>query len=502
MKMKFSYSPGLNTRITLLCSLLVAASCLVLLLIVLSIAREKTKQITGMNLINNAELINEKIDTEILAKINELKIISFFINLSNFEKDKNLEIIKNSKKRFMEFKSISILNLEGDVLLSTNYNQDEYEIDFKKMIINHNDISIYERKNDLISIIISTEGGYIIGEVDLSFIKKIRAQYVTGIKFGKKIHIISEKNIIAGYPEIRQSNIYKEILQKKESTFGVEKIRNQEMLIAGTISQVFGNLSGNNWLIIITQNTDIAFIQIRMYEKNMLIAGFICTVFGGFFGWLASHRIVKSIKLLTKIAKDIRQGIAVSIPNTTDIKEIRILSNALKRLLNDIEYQKMIAKDAIDKASFDQLTGVLNRYGLNLNIPQDNLEDKTVIYIDLDGFKKVNDTLGHEAGDFLLKEVCLIIQKIIDPKDLLVRWGGDEIVIVRKSKDEKEAIKIALQIIKELKNMIETPKGYAKVGASIGISLGKENIETLLNKADEAMYKSKTEGRNRYTIFE
>jgi diguanylate cyclase (GGDEF)-like protein len=125
-----------------------------------------------------------------------------------------------------------------------------------------------------------------------------------------------------------------------------------------------------------------------------------------------------------------------------------------------------------------------------------------VMFIDLDGFKAVNDKLGHQAGDELLKIVAERLRKGIRSNDLVARLGGDEFIVVLAELDQAEsATRIAHTLTETIAIPISLCDTTARVSASIGISLFPTNgstSEQLLGKADDAVYLAKSAGKNRY----
>ena len=160
----------------------------------------------------------------------------------------------------------------------------------------------------------------------------------------------------------------------------------------------------------------------------------------------------------------------------------------------------------------DALTSLPNRHWMTAYLPgalHRALDEQTsiaLLFIDLDGFKSVNDTAGHEAGDELLRNVALRIKQAVRPNDHVVRVGGDEFVaIVEQISEREEAAHIADRILHAFDTQFRLSAGTFKVGTSIGISVfpydGTDG-NTLLTHADAAMYSAKTSGKNNYRFFD
>jgi diguanylate cyclase (GGDEF)-like protein len=128
-----------------------------------------------------------------------------------------------------------------------------------------------------------------------------------------------------------------------------------------------------------------------------------------------------------------------------------------------------------------------------------------VLFVDLDGFKKVNDTAGHEAGDALLCSVARRLASCVAEDDTLARVGGDEFVIVVSSYDDTaDLIALARQILETIAVPFAVAGNEYYLGASIGISLFPEDgqdVPTLMRNADSAMYSAKQRGRNNFQFF-
>jgi diguanylate cyclase (GGDEF)-like protein len=156
-------------------------------------------------------------------------------------------------------------------------------------------------------------------------------------------------------------------------------------------------------------------------------------------------------------------------------------------------------------AHHDPLTGLPNRRSLMSRL--DSLLGRpgsetrgAVLYLDLDGFKQVNDTAGHRVGDKLLQAVAARIKARIRHTDMLARVGGDEFVIVLEQiVDEHDAVAVAEQIIEQLRTPFEQADGSVyRIGASVGIALSQPNrlsAELFIDQADRALYAAKRAGK-------
>ncbi len=177
----------------------------------------------------------------------------------------------------------------------------------------------------------------------------------------------------------------------------------------------------------------------------------------------------------------------------------------------DVTEQKESSRKLVHMVYHDSLTGLLNRKAFQENLEKElsyaerYKQQRVVLYIDLDKFKKVNDTYGHDAGDRFLKEFATRAKKTLRQTDMIYRLGGDEFAVVLTNPQDPTPEIVAQRVIDVMAEpFIIKSKTIDFVTPSIGISfypLNGTDVETLLQCADKAMYEAKKE-RNRYFIFQ
>jgi len=184
----------------------------------------------------------------------------------------------------------------------------------------------------------------------------------------------------------------------------------------------------------------------------------------------------------------------------------------LAMTIRDISQAKKNEQELLRLANEDALTSLPNRHWLVRFLPlamqraHQNGDMLAVLFIDLDEFKNVNDTLGHSAGDKLLKIAAQRVKSVLRPNDKIVRLGGDEFTVIVEQVDHRGgAAHVAERIAQALHAPLELGGSRQSIRASIGISLYPEDgldPEILLKNADIAMYSAKAAGKGQYRFFE
>lgn len=179
--------------------------------------------------------------------------------------------------------------------------------------------------------------------------------------------------------------------------------------------------------------------------------------------------------------------------------------------ISDLTEVFKISQQMAHLATHDSLTELPNRMLLHdrlaqgINVASRSKKNIAILFIDLDGFKKINDALGHSAGDLLLVQVAKRLQVSIRKMDTAARWGGDEFVIMLESLDHEEfAVEIAEKIVQTMSQSFSIFGQDIFITPSIGISVFPKDGKTadgLLAKADAAMYSVKENGRNAFHFY-
>jgi diguanylate cyclase (GGDEF)-like protein len=180
-------------------------------------------------------------------------------------------------------------------------------------------------------------------------------------------------------------------------------------------------------------------------------------------------------------------------------------------LVEDITERRNAEARISHLARYDELTALPNRVNFRdemerlLAISHSAARLSALLFIDLDQFKQVNDTLGHPCGDELLCAVADRLREMLRPDDFVARFGGDEFVVFQQNiKSEDDAAHLARRIVDRLSERYEIDNHLVEIGASVGIAMTQPpgiSADTLMKNADMALYRAKADGRGTYCFF-
>jgi diguanylate cyclase (GGDEF)-like protein len=179
-------------------------------------------------------------------------------------------------------------------------------------------------------------------------------------------------------------------------------------------------------------------------------------------------------------------------------------------LLEDITERRNAEARITHLARYDELTALPNRVNFRdeierlLAVPHDAEQLSALLFVDLDQFKQVNDTLGHPCGDQLLCAVADRLRAMLRPEDFVARFGGDEFVVFQQNiRSNEEAAHLARRIVDHLSERYKIDNHLVEIGASVGIAMASPDVsaDTLLKNADMALYRAKADGRGTFCFF-
>src|SRR5207253_2633039 len=194
--------------------------------------------------------------------------------------------------------------------------------------------------------------------------------------------------------------------------------------------------------------------------------------------------------------------------HVTDLRQERWVRGVVLNA-RDVTERMKLEEQLTHQAFHDSLTGLPNRALFRDRLDQALARAKrsgelvAVLLADLDGFKQVNDTLGHDAGDQLLQEVGRRFKHVVRDSDTVARFGGDEFALLLEYVTEREVLALAERLLDGVGRPVVIAGREVSLGASIGVVLdsGSGQSEELVRDADVAMYSAKDAGLGRYEIF-
>lgn len=281
-----------------------------------------------------------------------------------------------------------------------------------------------------------------------------------------------------------------------------------QYLTGVTKGEGYEDYPGLGWSVVVRQPVEIAFAPVASLERRILWMGLTAALVTALIGWLLASFITRPLQKITETAALMKQGKAKTFPHQSGIHEIESLAFALESLVTSLTESETERVHYESLANRDVLTGLANRTALRhyLNEAQATPNEYVCFYIDLDGFKAVNDTYGHATGDVVLIEIAERLKRVMLDGAYPVRLSGDEFFLLfeRNGKSEQLIIQIGQDIITSLSEPIVIEGGTTSVGASIGASLWHTEIvpHAAIERADQALYRAKANGKHQIMLDE
>jgi diguanylate cyclase (GGDEF)-like protein len=277
------------------------------------------------------------------------------------------------------------------------------------------------------------------------------------------------------------------------------------------------------WRIVAREPVEVAFAEAHNTVRTTLAIGLVAAVLASVVAWLAARRLSEDLYALASAAHAVKAGQAgTPIPQPRSSREVRTLSLALAKMtrrlvaaraameekvrLRTLELEA--ANRALDlQARTDALTGLLNRRGFEtqmafaLALARRSHRPLSLITVDVDHFKQVNDTHGHEAGDEVLRRLARALEMRLRNSDVVARLGGEEFVVLLPDTDLAGARSIAQTLVDGMAEQHDPVVGRITVSAGVAtVRSPRDTGADLLRRGDAALYAAKGEGRNRVCV--
>ena len=294
-------------------------------------------------------------------------------------------------------------------------------------------------------------------------------------------------------------------------------------LTAATQLQPRNAASDLGWRIVARQPVELAFAEADHTVRMALAIGLTAALLASALAWMAARRLSEDLYALAAAASAVEAGQPGSnIPAVHSNREVHQLSQALGRMthrllaareameekvrLRTLELEA--ANRALDlQARTDALTGLLNRRGFEsqmafaMALARRSTRPLSVIAVDVDHFKRVNDTYGHEAGDEVLRRLARTLETRLRGSDVIARLGGEEFVALLPDTDLEGARAIAQTLVTAMAQQQDPVVGTITVSAGVASMRGADDTGTaILRRSDIALYEAKGQGRNRVCV--
>lgn len=264
-----------------------------------------------------------------------------------------------------------------------------------------------------------------------------------------------------------------------------------------------------DWFVVARLPTEVAFASVQSTQRFLLkafalvlLAYVLCSALGLY---LLFRPVFNAAAHARRMSRGQPPFKPLPVARRDEIGYLVMAFNRLLARLND--KQAELAR----MAHYDALTGLPNRALLYDRLQQAQAQARRrgshlgLLYMDLDDFKRINDTLGHEAGDEALRQTAGRFSAIVRDTDTLARVGGDEFVLLLADLEgdtEAAVLRVAQKYIEALHTPLQIAGMDCHLGVSIGIALGEgdQTADALMQAADQAMYRAKAAGRNQYEV--
>lgn len=345
----------------------------------------------------------------------------------------------------------------------------------------------------------------LIKDIDKALVEKENMELISS-------YIINQSHDIVARSNDKSDSIMKEII--KDVDFQKRYLNKNIKTIKGKKYIYYIKKTSKDYLVSFANLDNISQTYRKELRKSTLLT-FIISIILLPIVWYAASFVVKPILFLSKESEKIGKRDFDNIKKVdSKISEIHQLSSSIyvmaesiKNHQRDLEYRVQERTKELKKLSItDKLTGAYNRIKIDESLETEAIRQNRyerpfgIILIDIDFFKEVNDTYGHQAGDRVLTQFVEILRKNVRQSDIIGRWGGEEFIIICVEINLNNLVTLAQKLRREVEHF--EFDHVKKKTASFGLTIYKkgEKVERFIARADAALYKAKENGRNRIEV--
>ncbi len=533
---------ALRTQVALLTSLLMALLAWGVSWLAANRAVTEIEQRTGDVLVDSARYLAELLDRAMWSRTNEIRMLADLVPFRELHTGGEVEgVLASLQKSLPVFtwigltdRSGKVIAATGDILLGRDISArpvfqqgvrgffvgDVHEAVLLASLLPNPDGSPMEFV-DIASAVRNPQGevvGVLAAHLSWAWAREVQRSMLApaGQQQGAQMFVIAEDDqvLLASAPGLQGSRAQLQGLRPArlgQAHWRVERWPDGRDYLTG-YALADGHLEypGLGWVVVARKPVEEAFaeaVRLRGYMAQMGLV--IALLFVALAWWLAGG-VARPLRALARGAEQLRKREIERLPAIGGSVEMRSLSLVLDQLVSSLERREYDLKRMSGLANTDPLTGLPNRLALNAFVSKvtqrDVLDDGEALAwlaIDLDGFKAVNDTYGHAAGDALLVDVSARLQACVRQDDLLARHGGDEFsALIRVSAygADEEALQVAARMLEAVREPVDFQGLTLRVGSSVGIAIWPRDasaLEVVAERADQALYAAKGAGRGR-----
>lgn len=503
-------------------------------------ASEEVRIEVSHSLTGHAIQMSSKLDLFMSNRYSEVQLVSglpSFQNQNSVEKKKRIQELKT---KFPSFSWIGITNAEGTVIVASEDILLGESIAERPVFMEARNAPFIGDVHDavLLSKLLPNPSGEPLQFVDISVpltneIGEFMGVFATHLSWEwaeeveqtvleatqerdkTEVLIVSnrDRTVLLGPDDLVGQSIDKELfdtITKSSENNKVVDWSGEKFVTGYAMGDGYGDYKGLDWHVIVRQPEAVAYIGVSNLVQFMWIIGGISILLFALIGWVVANQISRPLRTITIAAKEIGRGTKREMPVVRGIRDVEDLSISIRNMVDTITTAQSQLIHMEFLAHQDTLTSLPNRIALYEKMEAIIMGTKDtwlILFMDLDGFKAINDRLGHKSGDQVLIVVANRLKHFAKEHQFVARLGGDEFVFLTPVNSEQ--IKTSGQTcMDEIIEIIQIPIAVDDQTVTVGCSIGaavypndSDHPIAVMHLADEALYASKQKGKSMGTFY-